>query len=125
MVSFAIFFIASLLSHHDSLDKDLGSGTTLDLTIPIGQPISELYNVEAELFVDPKKPVKFSYLEKDGYEKLELGQDENTLVGKLLSEHTLKFKGCLYMRLTVIQDETKAAENIGRSLPTSTRINFV
>lgn len=108
-----------------ALNKDLGAGTTLDLTIPIGQPVGELYNVEAELFVDPKKPVKFSYLEKEGFEKLELGQDENTLVGKLLSEHTLKFKGCLYMRLTVIQDETKAAENIGRSLPTSTRINFV
>lgn len=103
----------------------LGSGTTLDLTIPLPVPISEIHNVECEFYTDPNKPFKFSYLEKTGYSKLNEGANPAQLVGKILSTDTAKMKGCLFMRISLIKDAESATEDIGRSIPTSTTITFI
>ena len=103
----------------------IGAGTTLDFNIPLSVPVASIHNVIAEFFTDPNKPVKFSYIETDGFLKLNESTDPNELVGKLPSSETLKMRGCLSMRLQVIADETAETEDIGRSVPTPTKITFI
>ncbi len=102
----------------------LGSGTTIDFTIPLPQSIEELHNVLVELYVNEDKPVRFSYLVITGQNSLVIGGNNFELKGKLLSKHTAKMKGCLFMRLEVQTDATEATENIGNSLSTDTTIIF-
>ena len=103
----------------------IGSGTTLDFKIPLDVPVASIHNVIAEFFTDPNKTVKFSYIETDGFLKLNESTDPNELVGKIPSSETLKMRGCLSMRLQVIADETAETEDIGRSVPTPTKITFI
>ena len=103
----------------------IGSGTTLDFKIPLGVPVASIHNVIAEFFTDPNKTVKFSYIETVDFLKLNESTDPNELLGKLPSSETIKMRGCLLMRLQVIADETAETEDIGRSVPTPTKITFI
>ena len=108
-----------------AINTTIGSGTTLDFNIPLSVPVASIHNVIAEFFTDPNKPVKFSYIETDGFLKLNESTDPNELIGKLPSSETFKMRGCLSMRLQVIADETAETEDIGRSVPTPTKITFI
>jgi hypothetical protein len=99
-------------------NKKLGRRSTLDIKIPLPVPISELENVECEIYSDPNKRFKFSYLEKDGYLKLNEGANSSELIGKLLSTDAAKMRGCLFMELTLIKDAEPLTENVG-SAPTA------
>lgn len=57
--------------------------------------------------------------------KLNESTDPNELLGKLPSSETFKMRGCLSMYLQVIADETAETEDIGRSVPTPTKITFI
>jgi len=103
---------------------NLGIGTTVDFIIPFPVAITELHNVLVELFTNEDKPVRFSYLPILGQNSLVIGGNNLELKGKLLSKYTAKMKGCLFMRLEVIADETEANENVGNSLKTDTTIIF-
>ena len=65
-----------------AINTTIGSGTTLDFKIPLGVPVASIHNVIAEFFTDPNKTVKFSYIETDGFLKLNESTDPNELVGK-------------------------------------------
>ena len=105
-------------------NKQIGSGTTIDVQFPLPVNISELYNVEVELYTDPNRPVKFSYIEKDGFYKLETNEAGSAVIWKLLSKETVKMRGCLMMRMTIFADNDHESENVGRSVPTDTTITF-
>ena len=100
-----------------------GSGTSIEVTIPLDKAITEYDNILAALYTNPVAPVRFSYLEKEGYNKLEVGSSPNELVGVLKSEQTAKMKGCLMMVMKAV-DETTPSENIGVSVPIFTNIEF-
>jgi len=102
----------------------LGIGNTLDFLIPLPQSILELHNVTVKLFTNEDRPVKFSYLEIPGQNRLILGETNFLLKGKLLSKHTAKMQGCLFMRVEIIADEIEATENVGNSIKTDTTIIF-
>lgn len=95
----------------------IGSSTTFNFTIPLDKPITEYVNIFASLYTDANKPVRFSYLEKDGFEKLVEGETTSELVGILTSANTSKMRGCLFMVVKAIET-IGADENIGNSIPT-------
>ncbi len=102
----------------------LGSGTTINITIPLPESVSEYENVFASLYTNPASPVKFSYVTKTGFNKLDIGNATNQLVGKLTSAQTANMRGELYIVLKVI-DEVGALEDIGDSIPTLIGIELV
>lgn len=95
----------------------IGAGTTLNITIPLDKPISQYDNIFLSLYTDDKKPVRFSFLEKTGFNKLDIGNSTSELIGVLTSDQTSKMKGCLLMAMKAV-DEISPSENIGNSIPT-------
>jgi len=95
---------------------EIGAGTTFNITIPLDKEISEYENVLIALYTDKNKSVKFSYVEKEGYNKLEAGSTTSELVGVLTSAQTDKMRGLLTMELAA--QEIGTTENVGKSLPT-------
>lgn len=102
----------------------LGAGTTLNITIPLPEAVTEYENVLATVYTNQAAPVKFSYLEKTGFNKLDIGNATNQLVGKITSAQSAKMNGELYMVLKVI-DEVGELEDIGDSEPTKIGINLI
>lgn len=102
----------------------IGSGTSINLSIPLDKPITEYVNFFVALNTNQSEPVRFSYVEKVGFNKLEIGETDNELIGLLTSDQTAKMKGCLYMTLKAI-DEVGASEDIGTSIPVFTTIEFI
>ena len=106
-------------------NKKLGRRSTLDIKIPLPVPISELENVECEIYSDPNKRFKFSYIEKDGYLKLNDGVNPTELIGKLLSTDSAKMRGCLFMELTLIKDANPSTEDVGSSVPVAVPLTLL
>ena len=102
----------------------LGAGTTINITIPLPEIITEYENVLVSLYTNPASPVKFSYVTKTGFNQLTVGNTTSELVGKLTSAQTANMRGELYMVLKVI-DEVGALEDIGDSIPTMIGIELV
>ena len=104
--------------------KKIGSGTTINVKIPLSKSINDYENIFISLYTDKKNPVKFSYVETTGYNKLDIGSSETELVGVLTSVQTEKFYGLMCMEMKAISESTPD-ENIGNSIPTSTGIEFI
>ena len=102
----------------------LGSGTTIDIAIPLPAAITTYDNVFLSIYTNPSKPVRFSYVEKTGYNKLDVGNSTSQLVGKLTSAQSAMMCGELYMVMKVI-DEVGASEDIGDSIPTLVGIELI
>ena len=96
---------------------DIGAGDTFFVTIPLDKPISQYVNIEAALYTDKNKPVKFSYVEKVGYNKLNIGDSTSQLKGILLSTQCDKMNGLLVMEVAAYE-VVDGVENIGKSKPT-------
>lgn len=93
----------------------IGAGTPFYITIPLPENISEYSNVLLALYTDENKPVKFSYVEKTGYNKLESSQSGNQLTGILTREQTAKMRGCLLMEMEFVK--VGEPEDGGNSIP--------
>ena len=104
--------------------EKIGSGTTIDIEIPLEKAVSEYSNVFASLYTTPGNPVRFSYVEKEGFNKLTVGSENNILVGSLKSDQSAKMKGCLMMELKAIEG-IGDAEDAGNSIPVFTTIELV
>lgn len=96
---------------------EIGSGTTFNINIPLDKAITEYDNIFISLYTNAAYPVRFSYLTKTGFNKLDIGNSTSQLVGVLTSTQTAKMSGNLYMEMKAI-DETTPDENIGNSVPT-------
>jgi hypothetical protein len=98
----------------------IGAGTTFNVTIPLDKAVSEYDNIFLSMYTDDKKPVRFSYVEKSGFNKLNIGNSASELVGVLTSAQTAKMRGCLLMAMKAV-DEISPDENIGNSIPTNVK----
>ena len=96
---------------------EIGSGTTINITIPLDKAITEYDNIFISLYTNSAYPVRFSYLTKTGFNKLNQGNTSSQLIGVLTAAQTAKMTGDLYMEMRAI-DETTPDENIGNSIPT-------
>jgi len=98
----------------------IGAGTTFNVKIPLDKAVSEYYNIFISMYTDDKKPIRFSYVEKTGFNKLNIGNSASELIGVLTSSQTSKMRGCLLMAMKAV-DEISPAENIGNSIPTNVK----
>jgi hypothetical protein len=96
---------------------EIGSGTTINITIPLDKAITEYDNIFISLYTNAAYPVRFSYLTKTGFNKLNVGNTSSQLIGVLTAAQSAKISGDLYMEMRAI-DETTPDENIGNSIPT-------
>lgn len=94
--------------------QKIGAGTTLNFKVPLPISITNYQNIEVEIFVDESKPIKFSCVEKTGFQPLIQGDTDLEIIGKLKSSDSLKLKGCLFMKLNCFR-EIGVNENIGFS----------
>lgn len=102
----------------------LGASTTINITIPLPEAVTKYENIIASIYTNQCSPVKFSYVTKSGFNKLDIGNATNQLVGKLTSAQSALMRGELYMVLKVI-DEVGALEDIGDSEPTLIGIELI
>ena len=101
---------------------EIGAGTTINVSIPLDKAITEYVNIFISLYTNSAYPVRFSYLTKTGFNKLE--GSGSTLTGVLTAAQTAKMSGDLYMEMRAI-DETTPNEDIGNSIPTLTTITII
>lgn len=94
--------------------QKIGAGTSFNVTIPLPEEITEFENVLLAIYTDKNKAVKFSYVEKVGYSKLNIGTSSLELKTILTSEQAAKMKGCVFMEMQFIKD----GEDVGNSIPT-------
>ena len=97
--------------------QQIGAGTSFNITIPLPELITEYENILLAIYTDSARPVKFSYVEKAGYNKINVGQTSLELETLLTNAQTDKMQGCLFMEMEVIK-VSGVAENIGNSIPT-------
>lgn len=90
----------------------IGSGTTVNFTLPMPQDVGAYDSVRVNLFTNKNTEVKFSYPAKTGYETLTIGTSPSQLVGKLKSTHTAKMVGPLYMGMKIIDEVTDEAMSV-------------
>ena len=98
-------------------NREIGAGTTFNVTIPLPEAITEYVNILIALYTSASSPIRFSYVAKEGFNKLSVGATPLLLVGTLTGAQTANMKGELYMEMKVV-DEVGADENIGNSIPT-------
>jgi len=101
----------------------IGAGTTFNVTIPLDKAVSEYDNIFLSMYTDDKRPVRFSYVEKSGFNKLNVGNSASELIGVLTSAQTAKMRGCLLMAMKAV-DEISPNENIGNSIPTNVKDTY-
>ena len=105
----------------------IGAGTSFNISIPLTEDISAYDNILAAIYTDRNRPVKFSYVEKDGFNKLNVDETGLQLTGLLTGAQTSNMKGCLFMEMrfvkTVdgIKDEgnsisTPVLDNLGQQI---------
>jgi hypothetical protein len=95
--------------------QKIGAGSSFNITIPLPNPITSYENILMAIYTDKNKTVKFSYVEKVGYNKLNVGNTQSELIATLTSAQSDKFDGCLYMELQAIA----IGNNVGKSIPTT------
>ena len=93
--------------------KKIGAGTSFNITIPIEEPIENFSNVLLAVYTDEKRAVKFSYVEKAGFTKINVGSTTMELETVLTSEQTDKMQGCLFAEMKFLK-----GTDIGNSIPT-------
>lgn len=94
----------------------IGSGTTFNISIELPEEISTYKNVLLSIYTDELFPVRFSYIEKAGFNKIDSDETGLILSATLTAEQTAKMKGCMYMVMKF--SENLEDENIGTSIPT-------
>jgi hypothetical protein len=97
--------------------QQIGAGTSFNITIPLPELITEYENILLAIYTDSSRPVKFSYVAKTGYNKINIGQTSLELETLLTNAQTDKMQGCMFMEMEVIK-VSGVAENIGNSVPT-------
>lgn len=102
--------------------QKIGSGTTFNITIPLPELISEYENVLLAIYTDKNKAIKFSYVEKVGYNKINVGGSNLELETILTSAQTDKMNGCLLMEMRFVK--VGEVEDIGNSIPTPVLNDF-
>ena len=97
--------------------QQIGAGTSFNITIPLPESIENYENILLAIYTDSARPVKFSYVEKTGYNKINIGKTSLELETLLTNAQTSKMEGCLFMEMQFVK--TGAIEDIGNSIPTA------
>lgn len=95
----------------------IGAGTTFNVTIPLPADVTTYENVLVALYTSGASPIKFSYVTKTGYNKLNVGNTNFQLLGLLTSAQTANMRGDLIMEMRFV-DAVGSAEDSGTSVPT-------
>ena len=105
----------------------IGAGTSFNISIQLTEVIAAYDNVFAAIYTDQNRPVKFSFIKKEGFNKLNVDETGLQLTGLLTGAQTANMKGCLFMEMrfvkTVdgIKDEgnsisTPVLDNLGQQI---------
>lgn len=97
--------------------QQIGAGTSFNITIPLPESIVNYENILLAIYTDSAKPIKFSYVAKTGYNKIDVGSTSVELETLLTNAQTAKMQGCLFMEMQAVK-VSGIAENIGNSIPT-------